>query len=544
MSIVRAGSESFDGAETSREAGTSKRVAYARVLTLSERVCVAVEGGSDRRREVAEHMVSVRAMNRQVNRDIDGVRTACDGGADPSLVDGDGSLLVGAVSSQNETFVRFLIERRVHVNAYEEGRLTPLTAASIVGNAHIASALLFAGAEANLFDGKGQLPLVEASAYGHVGVALCLFLHGADMNLADEKKRLPLVMPAPGEGVDMMTDGMGRTPLEAAVQRGHVEMVRLLLERGADPLKYAGKVQPLAIAASYGYTDIASYLLKGGADVHRRDENGRTPLMQAVRMRANGKMVRSLLEYGADPELVDANGWSSLVIATLSGNMAVALLLEFGVLAGFGADGRRCADEEWWIKLFEERVREKVSETVRTLLMQAVRQRNEKGMHRLLDKCGSVALPLDLNEVSETGQTLLTEAVRQGEEGIVCLLLRYGADVTRTDGEGWLPLTMASASGKSTVASLLLDSGADPNHADGKGRTPFREALRHGHKETVYLLFAYGVPTHESYVYGPDEKEPVCLDQLVHPFLSVYLLSVLSCKSTGAIRSRQEAPDK
>lgn len=66
-------------------------------------------------------------------------------------------------------------------------------------------------------------------------------------------------------------DGLGgdmRSALDLAVHAGHVDVVRVLLDAGADPRQRAGaygEVTPLGLAAMYGYVAVAELLLDAGA---------------------------------------------------------------------------------------------------------------------------------------------------------------------------------------------------------------------------------------------------------------------------------------
>jgi ankyrin repeat protein len=59
---------------------------------------------------------------------------------------------------------------------------------------------------------------------------------------------------------------------------GHTEVVRLLLERGADVNRpdYRGDTA-LMLASAMGREEIAREVLRAGADVQARDHEGRTP---------------------------------------------------------------------------------------------------------------------------------------------------------------------------------------------------------------------------------------------------------------------------
>ena len=75
----------------------------------------------------------------------------------------------------------------------------------------------------------------------------------------------------------------GATPLYVAAQRGHLDVVRTLLEAGADANKASdGGHSPLYFAAQNGRVDVLSILLQGGADANRPTEIGVTPLLIAA----------------------------------------------------------------------------------------------------------------------------------------------------------------------------------------------------------------------------------------------------------------------
>ena len=78
------------------------------------------------------------------------------------------------------------------------------------------------------------------------------------------------------------TDMMGRSALHIATSRGHIEVVKLLLESGADPNRRDRLYNtPLHLAACIHNFAIISLLLKAGADVRQLDVRGKNPLQLA-----------------------------------------------------------------------------------------------------------------------------------------------------------------------------------------------------------------------------------------------------------------------
>ena len=104
-------------------------------------------------------------------------------------------------------------------------------------------------------------------------------------------------------GANVNACGPGETPpLARVANRGNAELVRLMLQRGADPNRPGlGGETPLLQAIFHPPNpDIARLLLEAGADPNQPNEDGQLPLNWAVR---NGyyKVAQVVLEYGADP---------------------------------------------------------------------------------------------------------------------------------------------------------------------------------------------------------------------------------------------------
>ena len=70
---------------------------------------------------------------------------------------------------------------------------------------------------------------------------------------------------------------------------------------------------PLHYAVDRGLYDIASLLIKNGANVNAQDDNGDTPLMLAVTCEFE-EIVTLLLELGADVNLVNSSKESVLTM--------------------------------------------------------------------------------------------------------------------------------------------------------------------------------------------------------------------------------------
>lgn len=111
--------------------------------------------------------------------------------------------------------------------------------ASRRGHRHFVAKLIEAGAPVDLRDWMGCTALTEAVLFGRKGVTLELLAAGADVNKILEGNSNPV-------------EHINLTPLGIAIQRSNEEMVKVLLEAGADPSKGPKGFLPPHMAASEG----------------------------------------------------------------------------------------------------------------------------------------------------------------------------------------------------------------------------------------------------------------------------------------------------
>ncbi|XP_061909697.1 dynein axonemal heavy chain 12 isoform X2 [Entelurus aequoreus] len=158
---------------------------------------------------------------------------------------------------------------------------------------------------------KGETPLFLAVVYGRRQNATFLLQNGCNPNLQDDEQDSPLVAAILNDQYDLATlllrynaqvDQIGplnRTALHEATFLGLENFAYLLLESGANPNACDTKRKtPLALAAQNGHLSVVELLLQKGANVECESESG-TVLFDAAAS-GNPDIISLLLDHGAD----------------------------------------------------------------------------------------------------------------------------------------------------------------------------------------------------------------------------------------------------
>ncbi|KAL2783690.1 ankyrin repeat-containing domain protein [Aspergillus keveii] len=225
-----------------------------------------------------------------------------------------------AIENGRRDVVEFLLRRGFNANC-RQGGFTGLEVAAGKGHLEIVNVLLEAGADITRGSGFGGA-LWSAIYYDQEDVAAFLLTELKTRRAAGKEndppamlifwRALDLALLEEVGPVDFEGD-LGETPLLVAVWSKTVEVVMILLRKGADPNKdLAQWLRPLTVAAQRGLVDIAGALLSAGADPEALDGTGRTPLSHAAE-EGHVEVVRLLLRYGADISLRDSGRkWRAL----------------------------------------------------------------------------------------------------------------------------------------------------------------------------------------------------------------------------------------
>ena len=117
------------------------------------------------------------------------------------------------------------------------------------------------------------------------------------------------------------------TALIIAAENGYTEIVKCLLDKGAEPnLKTKFNYTALMLAASHGHTEIVKILVDNDAYLDLIEKDNCTALMLAA-LYGHTEIVKFLLDKGAEPNLISGNNWTALIVAAKCGYTEIVKLL-------------------------------------------------------------------------------------------------------------------------------------------------------------------------------------------------------------------------
>ncbi|SPN96673.1 uncharacterized protein DNG_00194 [Cephalotrichum gorgonifer] len=413
---------------------------------------------------------------------IDAVNALVDAGVLPDDVrfrgDETDPILSAAAAGGNSEIVRMMLDRhKFDVDAIVGGdvQFRALTYVCSVGFIPIVHMLLEARAKVNgLPSHSNSSPLIEASLYGRYDLIESLCQSGADPNLQDrgESKippKLPVLFAAVqgfhrslrrllDAGAEVEASGTTVTPLYLAINGGHLEVCRILVERGANLQQDGVGSNGVERAAYYGYTEIVDYFMSlgrgdEGAEPETINENSAYATKAFFRAVQTGlmSMVRCLLKWIIDVNGKDEDGYTAVYTAAWPNNAdIVQLLLDTGA----------CSDEPCydWTPL---QIAYDYEDVVRALL-------NVKDKPKI-------------DEIGPHGPVLFL-AARWNSPGVIRALLEHKPNPDaafpsdrRNPGIG--AVSAAILQGNTEVVELLLEAGANVDHQTENGNCPVHFAV-------------------------------------------------------------------
>jgi ankyrin repeat protein len=301
------------------------------------------------------------------------------------------------------------------------------------------------------------------------------------------------------------------TPLAVACTNGRAEIIKRLLDAGADANTVTVDGETVLMdAARTGKAEAVKLLLAHGAKVNAREElRGQSALMWAA-AENNVDVVNTLVEAGADINARSKGGFTPLLFAVRAGGKGTVLSLldrgadvNDGIEAGAGGGARPGA-------------RPQGAPAAGNAAGRSAGGNNSVEQLLLVYNTGS------RRGAGPQGTSSLVLAITNAHFELAALLLDYGAD-PNADSQGWTALHQIAWTRKPPIqhglppavptgrmdslqlAEKLLQYGANPNArmtkepADGArnvlnriGSTPFLQAAKLGDVPYMKLLVKYG----------------------------------------------------
>lgn len=259
--------------------------------------------------------------------------------------DGKRTALMHAARGGNVAVVTALIEGGATVTARDKCKATPLHYAAEFGHDEIIRLLVKAGAQVDAM-GRAGTPLMVAAGGGLLDAVRALLELKANPN-AKTKAGYTALFNAAGEGhaevvkvllasgADVAGGDASFSPLEVASTGGHQAVVALLVraqQTKSGPAASKPDGEALLSAVISGKAEIVRTLLEAGADPNAKNADSFTPLMAAVRM-GNVELVSLLLQAQAEPNAMNDRGETALDLACDGIKMAkdqLVFLKKFG----------------------------------------------------------------------------------------------------------------------------------------------------------------------------------------------------------------------
>jgi ankyrin repeat protein len=366
---------------------------------------------------------------------------------------------------------------------------TPLHRAVLGGNPAVVDLLLDRGANIHAAHGSAAWPgsglhdqhAIDLAIWGgrrqssNLDIARLLVARGAtcDLTVAAALGDLDRVRRILDDDPSRVREARpcGRRPLPTAVEFGHDDIVRLLLERGANPQwdePDAPRGTSVHSAAAKGNLDMLKLLLEHGADPNEEIDS----TSSAVAFAATPE-IRALLEPLTTDSPYETN-WieDDVKLARVAARPQDPYFL--------GCTFTMSADRpDLLARLLDAGLR-----------MPAVHTTCQGYLNKPDALRTLLAHEMNPNQMNWQHQTLLHHASTQATTDCASILLDAGASITARDDEyRSTPLGWAARVNKPEMVKFLLSRGAPANLPDDEPwATPLAWASRRGHTKVVELL--------------------------------------------------------
>lgn len=289
----------------------------------------------------------------------------------------------------------------------------------------------------------------------------------------------------PVELILQFLDEENSTPMHAAIDAGHLNIVKVLLKYGASPIVVNGdQIPPIHLACYQGRIDIVQAMIEhcGRDIVFSTCSDGQTPLHWAARSIHGGQVIHYLVQQGANPKLVSRDGNTALHAAVMHNSLESTREL----LAVDKCISSICDN------------------TGRNIIHLAVIRKRKAILQFLLNDspCAKDLVSHQDNKKCTPLHYALTDSLGDYVSMLVTAMQPHIPHVKDDSGLNYLHL--AARSGNWKALRILLNSSFASNmlnEVSSIGATPLHEAAMQGHIQCVEILLSAGAMLHKCY-YG------------------------------------------
>mmetsp|Transcript_20909 Transcript_20909/g.26453 ORF Transcript_20909/g.26453 Transcript_20909/m.26453 type:complete len:529 (-) Transcript_20909:244-1830(-) len=253
--------------------------------------------------------------------------------------------------------------------------------------------------------------------------------------------------------------------LFAFVKAGDVHGLKATLKKRHVDLNIRDEEEwtPLCWAVFNGHLEMAQELLRCGAWVNVKDNQGRFPLYFACgwggEYGENGIFSKILLDAGADIDAVTNDDWSSLYLCAFKGRVSSAReLVKRGANVFLVDTQGRTA-----YHIAAMRKNQPIQELIRAKVEETLRESSKQGQTSVMKKILSGSFDVNINAPQADGRTALHFSMEEGKESSMKLLIEYKADPFVTTKKGETPQDLAANHGNLVLLKLyrkfLMDLG-------------------------------------------------------------------------------------
>ena len=387
-----------------------------------------------------------------------------------------------------------IINHGADVNAINKFNTTALMLACGKSNKDAINVLVNAGADTNISNVDGNTWLHHA-AHGDCSkeVLQTIICHGTDVNATNKYNQTSLMLACKDGGKDFInvllnagadpsiTDVDNQTSLHhAAGNDCCTEVYQEIISHGVDVNATAkNNVSALMIACEKGNKYAINVLLSAGANPNIADANSETSLHYAAGNDCCTEVLHAIISHGADVNATDKSKTTALMLACERGDKdAISVLLNAGADPNLvDADGYTCLHDlasagctkEVFVAVINHGADVNVTNKNNiTALMRACLEGNKDAIIMLLN-AGA-----DPNITDEDGNVCLHYAA-QNEccTEVLMAIIRHDVDVNATGKNNTTALMLVCGRGDKNAINVLLNAGADPNITDDNGNACF-----------------------------------------------------------------------